>query len=140
MLHGASGARFSYFTFPRLGSYFLMPCQLWHVQQYSLVAFVSVIVSPFTYTIATSVPTIKHAGNASFSVPRCSDSDRQLRYCAIMETLSFSANPRHSYSLQFLTHAFRSLHEQGYRTPSRHFLLPQSDNSQGMEGRDHRHQ
>ena len=43
MLHGVSGARFSYFTFPRLGSYFLMPCQLWHVQQYSLVAFVSVI-------------------------------------------------------------------------------------------------
>ena len=47
MLHGVSGARFSYFTFPRLGSYFLMPCQLWHVQQYSLVAFVSVIVSSF---------------------------------------------------------------------------------------------
>lgn len=47
MLHGVSGARFSYFTFPRLGSYFLMPCQLWHVQQYSLVEFVSVIVSSF---------------------------------------------------------------------------------------------
>ena len=47
MLHGVSGAQFSYFTFPRLGSYFLMPCQLWHVQQYSLVAFVSVIVSSF---------------------------------------------------------------------------------------------
>lgn len=47
MLHGVSGARFSYFTFPHLGSYFLMPCQLWHVQQYSLVAFVSVIVSSF---------------------------------------------------------------------------------------------
>ena len=47
MLYGVSGARFSYFTFPRLGSYFLMPCQLWHVQQYSLVAFVSVIVSSF---------------------------------------------------------------------------------------------
>ena len=47
MLHGVSGAQFSYFTFPRLGSYFLMPCQLWHVQQYSLVAFVSVIVRSF---------------------------------------------------------------------------------------------
>ena len=47
MLHGVSGARFSYFTFPRLGSYFLMPCQLWHVQQYSLVAFVSVIFNSF---------------------------------------------------------------------------------------------
>ena len=47
MLHGVSGAQFSYFTFPRLGSYFLMPSQLWHVQQYSLVAFVSVIVSSF---------------------------------------------------------------------------------------------
>ena len=43
MLQGVSGARFSYFTFPRLGSYFLMPCQLWHVQQYSFVALVSVI-------------------------------------------------------------------------------------------------
>ena len=47
MLHGVSGAQFSYFTFPRLGSYFLIPCQLWHVQQYSLVAFVSVIVGSF---------------------------------------------------------------------------------------------
>ena len=47
MLHGVSGARFTYFTFPRLGSYFLMPCQLWHVQQYSLVALVSVIVRSF---------------------------------------------------------------------------------------------
>ena len=43
MPQGADGARVSYLTLPRLGSYRRSPCQLWHVQQYSFVAFVSVM-------------------------------------------------------------------------------------------------
>ena len=70
MLHGVSGARFSYFTFPRLGSYFLMPCQLWHVQQYSLVAFVSVIVSSFRiYHSNIRANGIRAAKGASRALP-----------------------------------------------------------------------
>ena len=54
MLHGVSGARFSYLTFPRLASYCRIPCQLWHVQQYLLSGLVSVMLILLSYYLFNS--------------------------------------------------------------------------------------